>query len=204
MTAIDKGVVKVYIKARAILPPELLGAGKGDPAGALRSVAYEYALTHRADIESREDWEISHHIYGRVMQYARRVIKGRMERPYGVSAGFDRAVADIKRIDRLPRPTPPRKVFPEAPHETPAMLDMLTRYGRFIPADKVQFIVKGRRKGEPVFESPENMAKLHTRKPTTAEFWFEVCNESDRKDFREQIAASFAAGICACDNCVTA
>lgn len=201
MHAIDRGVVKAYIKTRAILPADLLGAGKGDPAGALRSYAYEYALTHRHDIESREAWEISHHVYGRVMQYARRVIRGRMEQPYGVGAGFDRAVADIKRLDRMPRPSPPRKVFPEAPHETPVMLDMLDRYGRYIPADKLQFVVKYRRKGEPVYETPENMASLHTRKPTRMEFWQAVCSETDRKAFRVQIAQAFADGICDCADC---
>lgn len=207
MHAIDRGVVKVYTQTRAILPPELLGAGTSDPAGALRAVAYEYALTHRADIDNREPWQITHHIAGRVQQYVKRAVKKRRELPYGMGERFHRAVNKAQAAARAesgthkPRKYPARYWQNPSPYESEVQLDMFVRYGQVIPDDKAQFLVTGTCNGEPVFMEPETFAKLHTRKPTRREFWSEVCTERDRKKFRKQIAESFNLGICECPEC---
>lgn len=198
MTAIDKGVVKVYVNNRAILPPELLGAGKGDPAAALRSVAYEYALTHRADIDSREDWQITHHIAGRLQQYVKRAMKARRERPYGTGASFRKATAEPEGQRKNGRTRITQAVTRTDSFVNHHSIDL---YGRILPSDQLEFMVKHRRAGKPVYEDPAVIAKLHTRKPTRLEFWHEVCSETDRKKFRAQIAQAFAAGICDCADC---
>lgn len=209
MAAIDRAVVKVYVKARTILPPELLGAGKGDPAAALRAVAYEYALTHRADIDSRSDWQITHHVAGRLQQIVTRTVKARMERPYGIGDKFTRAVtAKFREMEEStgvhkPRRYPARYWKNPSPYESDIQLDMFDLYGCVIPDDKMQFIRTGSRNGKPVFMEPEAFAKLHTRKPTRQEFWEEVCTEWDRREFRKQLAQTFAAGICSCEECTT-
>lgn len=209
MTAIDRAVVKVYVKARAILPPVLLGAGKGDPAAALRAVAYEYALTHRRDIDTRTDWQITHHVAGRLQQYVTRAVKARMERPYGIGDEFSRTVtAKLREVEEStgvhkPRRYPARYWQNPSPYESDIQLDMFDLYGCVIPEDKMQFIRTGTRNGKPVFMEPDVFAKLHTRKPTPMEFWEQVCTERDRREFREQLAQTFAAGICSCKECTT-
>lgn len=202
MTAIDQGVVKAYFKTRRYLPPVLQSAGRGDPADVLRAFAYDYARGHRADIDSREPWQIRHHIYGRCVQHVARVGEAqRLEVPVGAGPNLERGITKAAKAATIARPSPPKKIFPEAAFESRAGLDALHRYGRMIPQDQLQFVITGHRDGRPVFETPERMAALHTRKPTRMEFWFEVCDEPDRKKFRKQIAESFAAGICACDEC---
>lgn len=198
MTAIDKAVVKVYVNNRAILPPHLLGAGRGDPAAALRSYAYMYAVDHSHEIHERTPGHIYNLISKRVQQHVKREMSKRRERPYGIGQTLNRRLDNREQRTRIrvTQPTPRTESFVN--HHS---IDL---YGRILPSDQMQFMVKGRRAGMPVFEDPAVIAKLHTRKPTRMEFWFEVCGEWDRKAYRKDIAQTFADGICACDECTNA
>jgi len=197
MTAIDRAVVNVYVNTRAILPPPLLGAGRGDPAAALRSYAYMYAAEHPAEIHDRIPGHIYNHMRGRVQQHVKRELAKRRERPYGIGQSFARRLAHREQRTRVRVTQPPPRVDSLINHHS---IDL---YGRILPSDQMQFMAKGRRAGKPVFEDPAIIARLHTRKPTRLEFWHEVCDEWDRKAFRKQLAQTFAAGICACEECTT-
>lgn len=187
MNAIDRAAVKVYTQSRAVLPPHLLAAGSCDPAGALRSVAYDYACGHPSDIRSRTPGQVFHHVRTRLQQHVTRELSKRLEQPYG-------SAEDVREYVTQPSP---RTASPTNHH----CIDL---YGRILPPDQIPFMVKGWRAGRPVWEDPEVIAKLHTRLPSRAEFWEQVCSEWDRKEFRRNIGETFNAGICYCDSCTTA
>ena len=91
--AIDKAVRTVYYNNRTRLPAHWQG-GPTDPAGELRSWAYEYAATHAQDIHDRAHTPpfITHHIAGRLQQLLNRDIKKFEELPYGVGYDFNQRV----------------------------------------------------------------------------------------------------------------
>lgn len=91
--AIDQAVRNVYYKNRSRLPAHWQGT-PSDPAGELRSWAYEYAATHADEIHERVGWQITHLVSDRLQQQASRHIKKRPELPYGIGADFDRNVQE--------------------------------------------------------------------------------------------------------------
>ena len=94
-SAIDKAVRTVYFNNRTRLPAHWQGTPT-DPAGALRSHAYEYAATHAKDIHDRAHTPpfITHHIAGRLQQFLNRDIKKFAELPYGAGYDFNRRVTE--------------------------------------------------------------------------------------------------------------
>ena len=91
--AIDKAVRNVYFNNQARLPARWQG-GPTDPAGELRSWAYEYAATHPDDIHSRAHTPpfVTKHISERLQQFLSRNIKLHEELPYGIGWRFDKRV----------------------------------------------------------------------------------------------------------------
>ena len=91
--AIDKAIRNVYFNNRTRLPAHWQGTPT-DPAGALRSHAYEYAATHAQDIHDRAHTPpfITHHIAGRLQQFLNRDIEKFKELPYGVGHDFNKRV----------------------------------------------------------------------------------------------------------------
>lgn len=89
--AIDKAVRNVYYKNLSRLPAHWQG-GPSDPAGELRSWAYEYAATHAQEIHDRCDWQITHLLAGRAQQFLNRSAERYEEVPYGIGTEFDRNV----------------------------------------------------------------------------------------------------------------
>lgn len=190
MRALDRATVKVYLNSRAILPPHLLSERRGDPAAFIRAYVYEYAHRVPSRIHQRTPGEIYYHVRKRAQQFVKReAAKVRQERPWGID------LATLRAGDRT------RVSEPAHRPDSPTSHRSLDLYGRILPADQMQFVVKGYRNGKRVFEDPAIIAKLHTRKPTRMEFWFEVCDGYDRAGFRKQIAEAFRAGICDCDHC---
>ncbi|MEU2416444.1 hypothetical protein ABZ546_01485 [Brachybacterium paraconglomeratum] len=91
--AIDKAVRNVYFKNRTRLPAHWQG-GPTDPAGELRSWAYEYAATHAEDIHDRAHTPpfITKHLAGRMQQFLNRSIEKYEELPYSVGHDFNERV----------------------------------------------------------------------------------------------------------------
>lgn len=91
--AIDKAVRSVYFKNRTRLPAHWQG-GPTDPAGELRSWAYEYAATHAEDIHDRAHTPpfITKHLAERMQQFLNRSIKKYEELPYSVGHDFNERV----------------------------------------------------------------------------------------------------------------
>ncbi|WP_270407807.1 hypothetical protein [Brachybacterium paraconglomeratum] len=89
--AIDKAVRNVYFKKRTRLPAHWQG-GPTDPAGELRSWAYEYAATHAQEIHERDDWQITHLLGDRAQQLLNRSITKYEELPYSVGYDFNERV----------------------------------------------------------------------------------------------------------------
>lgn len=202
-SAIDKAVRNVYFKSRAVLDAHWQAPGNSDPAAELRSWAYSWAATHAQEIRDRSHNPafITNRVRERLQERVIEHMMARPELPHGGSDDFEDRVKATKAAARLPRPTPPKAWHGTAPHEADPVLDSLTRYGRMIPTDQIQFIIKGHRKGNPIHETPEAMAKLHTRRPTRTEYWEQVCTEPHRKQFRRELAATFNLGICECTEC---
>ena len=93
--AIDKAVRNVYFNNRTRLPAHWQGTPT-DPAGALRSHAYEYAATHAKDIHDRAHTPpfITKHISGRLQQALNREINKHPELPYGTGQDFNKRVTE--------------------------------------------------------------------------------------------------------------
>lgn len=93
--AIDKAVRNVYFNNRTRLPAHWQGTPT-DPAGALRSHAYEYAATHAQDIHDRAHTPpfITKHISGRLQQFLNRDMEKFEELPYGAGHDFNRRVTE--------------------------------------------------------------------------------------------------------------
>ena len=91
--AIDKAVRNVYFNNRTRLPAHWQGTPT-DPAGALRSHAYEYAATHAQDIHDRAHTPpfITKHISGRLQQFLNRDMEKFEELPYGAGHDFNKRV----------------------------------------------------------------------------------------------------------------
>lgn len=193
MLALDRATVRAYLLASGTLPPHMRSERRGDPAAIIRAWVYDYAYRNPARIHGRVPGEIFLHVRKRATQHIKRETeKVRQEQPWGIDL-LD--FAAIKAGDRT------RVSEPAHRPDSPTSHRSLDLYGRILPADRMQFVVKASRNGKRVFEDPAVIAKLHTRKPTRMEFWNEVCGEWDREGFRKQIAASFAAGICDCTDC---
>jgi|SRR5690625_2331082 len=201
--AIDKAIRTVYYKTRGILDAHWQTPGNSDPAAELRSWAYSWAATHAQEIHDRSHNPafITNRVRQRLQERVVEHMLARPELPHGIGEDFERRTKTSRARARLPRPTPPKPWRGAAPHEADPVLDSLTRYGRMIPTDQIQFIIKGHRKGKPVYETPEAMSKLHTRRPTRKEYWEEVCTEPHRKQFRRELAQTFNLGICNCPEC---
>lgn len=93
--AIDRAVRNVYYNNRTRLPAHWQGTPT-DPAGALRSHAYEYAATHAQDIHDRAHTPqfITKHISGRLQQALNRDINKHRELPYGTGQDFNKRVTE--------------------------------------------------------------------------------------------------------------
>lgn len=190
MNALDRATVKAYLLASGTLPPHMRSERRGDPAAIIRAWVYDYAYRNPSRIHGRTPGEIFWHVRKRATQHIKReTAKFRQEQPWGIDLEV------VKAGDRT------RVSEPAHRPDSPTSHRSLDLYGRILPADQMQFIVKAHRNGKRVFEDPAIIAKLHTRKPTRMEFWNEVCDEWDRKGFRQQIGEAFRAGICDCDHC---
>lgn len=202
-SAIDRAVRTVYYKTRGILDAQWQAPGNSDPAAELRSWAYSWAATHAQELRDRSHNPafITNRVRERLQERVIEHMMARPELPHGIGDDFEDRVKASKAAARKPRPTPPKPWRGTAPHETDPVLDSLTRYGRMIPTDQIQFIVKGRRNKRPIYETPEAMDKLHTRLPSRTEFWETVCTEPHRKQFRRELAETFNLGICQCVDC---
>ncbi|MGP5593865.1 hypothetical protein [Brachybacterium alimentarium] len=203
-SAIDRAVRNVYYKTRGVLNAHWQTPGNSDPAAELRSWAYSWAATHAQEIHDRahNPAYITHRVRERLQERVIEHMLARPELPHGAGEDFDKRVQATKAAARLPRPTPPKPWRGTAPHEADPVLDSISRYGRMIPTDQIQFIIKGHRNGKPIYETPEAMGNLHTRNPTRMEYWNEVCTEPHRKQFRRELAETFNRGICECSECV--
>lgn len=209
--AIDKAVRRVYYTLRGTLSAEWQTPGNSDPANELRSWAYSWAATHAQEIHDKahRPGYITKRVAERLQERAIEHMLARPELPHGIGDDFDRRVRSTRAAQRKARSYPAKYWQHRAPHEEDPMLDSLDLYGRMIPTDQIQFIVKRGKRGRPardrkgnlITETPEAMAKLHTRRPTRTEFWEEVCDENDRKQFRRELAATFNTHICNCAEC---
>lgn len=202
MNMIDVAAVHVYKKARAALPSDLVDFGRdGDPAGVIRSWAYQWAHEHPEEVHARSGGRIVKHVRRRLRQELKRYLRHRLRT---LPLGFDLEAAmrgleviaeekgekkrDIFTTTRpVKRPQPIRYRRDRSPLESDPMLAMLDLYGRFIPEDQQQFIIKGHREGRPVRESAEAMRKLHTRRPTRAEYWTGVLNGDSHRSARKHL-----------------
>jgi hypothetical protein len=182
MDAIDRAVVRVYTRSRAVLPPDLLSERSNDPAAALRSVAYGYAHSHRAEIEGRSPGRVFHHVRTRLQQHVKRELRRHPERPYGIGTEYMEAVAPRAASDRLRIVKSPPAV------DSDAHCLSLTKYGRILPPDQLPFMVKGRQDGRPMLEDRAVIDRLHTRRPTRAEYWDGVLNGNTRRTARADLA----------------
>lgn len=181
INAIDRAVVRVYMRSRRLLPPHLFSERKSDPAAALRSVAYEYATAHPREIHDRTPGEVFHHVRSRLQQRVVRAVKARRERPYGIGEDFTRAIAPRAATDRL------RVTQAPIPVDSGRNIDSLDRYGRILPPDQIPFMVKGRRENRPVWEDRAVIDRLHTRRPTHAEYWDGVLDGNSRRTARADL-----------------
>ena len=199
MNAIDIAAVHVYKKARGVLPPDLLDTSPaGDPAAPVRQWAYEYAYSHPHDIHSRTSGQIVNHVRGRLRQRFKRLLDQRLERPYSIGDDFDARVRHYWKTAQAkaakkgilePRKYPVKYRQDKGPLESIATLEMIGLYGRFIPEDQQQFIITGYRDGAPVRESRAVMDRLHTRRPSRAEYWAEVLDGNSHRTARKDLAA---------------
>lgn len=203
MNMIDVAAVHVYKKARAALPSDLVDFNSdGDPAGVIRSWAYQWAHENPDEIHSRTGGRIVKHVRRRLRQDLKRYLAHRLRT---LPTGFDpetgklglEVIAEEKREKRrdiftttrpVKRPQPIKYRQDRSPFESTPMLTMLDLYGRFIPEDQRQFIIKGHREGKPVRESAEAMGKLHTRRPTRAEYWQGVLDGNSHRTARADLA----------------
>lgn len=202
MNMIDIAAVHVYKKARAALPSDLVDFMRdGDPAGVIRQWAYQWAYEHPDEIHSRTAGRIVKHVRRRLRQELKRYLAHRLRT---LPTGFDpetgklglEVIAEEKREKRrdiftttrpVKRPQPIKYRQDRSPLESVPMLTMLDLYGRFIPEDQQQFILKGHRGGKPVRESAEAMEKLHTRRPSREEYWTGVLNGDSRRTARRDL-----------------
>lgn len=173
--AIDRGVRKAYWDMKGGLPSfwKTLDAqwidGDGnrhfDPAGAFRSIGYEYAAFHPGEIHGHDAWEITETIGNRVRQHVRRDLnsaKNLRAIPADVGEDFDQNMAVVLRTQN-PITTP------ILPPDHDAYLESFDQYGKFYPQDQLEFMVERRRGKRVVYTSREVMDELHTREPTAEE-----------------------------------
>lgn len=203
MHMIDIAAVHVYKKARAALPSELVDfTREGDPAGVIRQWAYQWAHEHPHEVHERTGGRIVKHVRRRLRQELKRYLKDRVK---SLPIGFDLEAAmsgmeviaeerrekgrDIFTTARpVKRPQPIKYRQDKGPLESIPMLAMIDLYGRFIPEDQRQFIIKGHRAGKPIRETEEALARLHTRRPTRAEYWSEVLDGNSQRTARADLA----------------
>ena len=211
MNMIDVAAVHVYKRARAGLPSELIDFTRdGDPAGVIRQWAYQWAHEHPHEVHERSGGRIVKHVRRRLRQDLDRYLKDRKRELPGTGFNLEAAVRGMEIIAEekrekgrdiftttrpVRRPQPIKYRQDKGPLESEAMLTMIDLYGRFIPEDQQQFIIKrhrdGRpvrgRNGRPVRETGEALAKLHTRRPTRAEYWNEMFDGNSRKSLRRDL-----------------
>ncbi|MDN5688004.1 MAG: hypothetical protein L0G94_15200 [Brachybacterium sp.] len=210
-SAIDRAVRNVYYKTLGVLNAHWQTPGNSDVAAELRSWAYSWAATHAQEIHDRAHKPafITKRVQQRLQERVVEHMLARPELPHGAGEDFEERVRTTRARARKPRSYPAKYWQGRSPLEADQTLDSISLYGYTIPPGQLQFIIKrgkrGRpihdRHGNPVTETPEAMAELHTRKPTRMEFWHDVCDEWDRDQFRRELAATFNNHICDCHEC---
>ena len=216
MNMIDAAAVHVFKRARAVLPSELVDfARDDDPAGVIRQWAYRWALENPTEIHGWPNGQIVKNVRRSLREKLNEYLHGyrrkELERPGGRpgrlqetpgganTEAFERGaqvIASEKLAKKsmfhktrpVKRPQPIKYRQDKGPLESVAMLTMIDLYGRFIPEDQQQFIIKGYRAGKPIRETSEALAKLHTRRPSRAEYWGEMFNGNGRRSLRKDLA----------------
>lgn len=215
MNMIDIAAVHVYKRARAGLPSDLVDfTHEGDPAGVIRQWAYQWAHEHPDEVHARSGGRIVKHVRRRLRQDLERYLKDRKRELPGTGFNLEAAVRGMEVIAEekrekerdifsttrpVTRPQPIKYRQDKGPLESEAMLTMIDLYGRFIPEDQRQFIIKGHRDGKPIRETAEALAKLHTRRPTRAEYWGEMFNGNGRRRLRKDLREDTELHECTVD-----
>lgn len=215
MNMIDVAAVHVYKGAQDVLPSEMVDfAREGDPAGVIRQWAYQWALENPGEVHGWPNGQIIKNVRRSLREklneylhgYRREALRrpggrpGRLcEMPGGSNMeAFQRGaqvLASNKHAEQnmfgstrpVKRPQPIKYRKNRSPLESEGYLAMLDLYGRFIPEDQQQFIIKEYRNGRPIRETGEALAKLHTRRPTRAEYWNEMFDGNRRKTLRRHL-----------------
>ena len=203
MNMIDVAAVHVYKKARAALPSDLVYFERdGDPAGVIRSWAYQWAHEHPEEVHARTGGRIVKHVRRRLRQELKRYLRHRLRTlPTGLDPEVGKVGLEVIAEEKgekkrdiftttrpVKRPQPIKYRRDRSPLESDPMLTMIDLYGRFIPEDQQQFIIKGHRNGRPIREALEVLDRLHTRRPTRAEYWNGVLNGDSQRTARADLA----------------
>ncbi|HJF49554.1 MAG TPA: hypothetical protein K8W24_07105, partial [Brachybacterium paraconglomeratum] len=87
----------------------------------------------------------------------------------------------------MPKRFPARYWSTRSPLETDHGLAIFDALGTLPPSDLWQFAVKGRDRHGVVWATAEDLAKLHTRRPSRAEYWGEMFNGDERRSLRKDL-----------------
>ena len=198
--AVDAGAVRAYTSRAAHLPAWLRGAGKGrglDPAAEVRAIAYMWAVVTPHEIHARaaQPWKIRHQVALRVGEIVDDLASHAPEDPWLAmdEDGVVTHAADQQRVssddggELMPKRFPPRYWSTRSPLETDHGLAIFDALGTLPPSDLWQFAVKGRDRHGAVWATAEDLAKLHTRRPSRAEYWCEMFNGDERRSLRKDL-----------------
>lgn len=198
--AIDAGAVSAYSNRAARLPAWLRGAGEGrglDPAAEVRAIAYMWSLATPHEIHARaaQPWKIKHQVALRVGEIVDDLAKTAPEDPWlamdedGVvtHASDQQRVSSDEGGNLMPKRFPARYWSTRSPLENRLGIAILDAIGTLPPSDLWQFAVKGRDRHGVVWATAEDLDRLHTRRPTRAEYWGEMFDGNGRRSLRKDL-----------------
>ena len=198
--AIDAGAVSAYSNRAARLPAWLRGAGEGrglDPAAEVRAIAYMWSLATPHEIHARaaQPWKIKHQVALRVGEIVDDLAKTAPEDPWLAmdEDGVVTHAADQQRVSSdeggklMPKRFPARYWSTRSPLENRLGIAILDAIGTLPPSDLWQFAVKGRDRHGVVWATSADLDKLHTRRPTHAEYWGEMFDGNGRRSLRKDL-----------------
>ena len=199
--AIDAGAVSAYSNRAAHLPAWLRGAGEGrglDPAAEVRAIAYMWSLATPHEIHARaaQPWKIKHQVALRVGEIVDDLARRAPEDPWLAmdEDGVVTHAADQQRVSSdeggklMPKRFPPRYWSIRSPLENRLGIAILDAIGTLPPSDLWQFAVKGRDRHGVVWATAEDLDRLHTRRPTRAEYWRGVLDGNSHRTARADLA----------------
>src|SRR5699024_6788802 len=169
-----------------------------DPAAEVRAIAYMWSLATPHEIHARatQPWKIKHQVALRVGEIVDDLARNAPEDPWLAmdEDGVVTHAADQQRVSSdeggklMPKRFPARYWSTRSPLENRLGIAILDAIGTLPPSDLWQFAVKGRDRHGAVWATAGDLDRLHTRRPSRAEYWRGVLDGNSHRTARADLA----------------